>query len=77
MDAAEKEADRLKDDYISTEHLLLGIMKQKGTDAARLLGEMGATEDKVLGALVQVRGNQRVTDQNPEVITAPSATIWM
>lgn len=66
MDAAEKEADRLKDDYVSTEHLLLGIMKQKGNEAARLLNEMGATEDKILGALVQVRGNQRVTDQNPE-----------
>ena len=60
LDEAEKEAERLKDEYISTEHLLLAL-----TDN-RLLKDAGVTHDTLLKALRQVRGNQRVTDQNPE-----------
>jgi ATP-dependent Clp protease ATP-binding subunit ClpB len=60
LDGAEKEAERLKDEYISTEHLLLAL-----TDH-RLLKDAGVTHDALLKALRQVRGNQRVTDQNPE-----------
>jgi ATP-dependent Clp protease ATP-binding subunit ClpB len=60
LDQAENEAERLKDDYISTEHLLLAL-----TDA-KALKEAGATHDALLKALRQIRGNQRVTDQNPE-----------
>ena len=62
---AEDEARALKDDYISTEHLLLAMTrKESGIDA--LLGELGVSADAVLQALTAVRGNQRVTDQNPE-----------
>src|SRR5260370_8595142 len=60
LDGAEKEAEKLKDEYISTEHLLLALTDQK------ILKDAGVTHDKLLGALRQVRGSQRVTDQNPE-----------
>ena len=60
LEQAEKEAERLKDEYISTEHLLLALADTK------LLKDAGATHDGLLKALRQIRGNQRVTDQNPE-----------
>src|SRR5437764_338887 len=60
LEQAEREAERLKDEYISTEHLLLAL-----TDQA-ILKDAGATHEALLKALRQVRGNQRVTDQNPE-----------
>src|SRR5882762_508752 len=60
LEQAEKEADRLKDEYISTEHLLLALADNK------LMREAGAAHDGLLKALKQIRGNQRVTDQNPE-----------
>ncbi|MFW5915168.1 MAG: ATP-dependent chaperone ClpB [Planctomycetota bacterium] len=66
LQAAEEEADQLQDDYVSTEHLLLGLLEQDGTEADKLLSGSGVTRDNVLSALQQVRGSQRVTDQNPE-----------
>src|SRR6185503_4823539 len=63
--AAEDEAKKLKDDYISVEHLLLAIIDENGP-AARALKTAGATRDRIEKALVEVRGNQRVTSQNPE-----------
>src|SRR5882762_6989690 len=60
LEQAEKEADRLKDEYISTEHLLLALADNK------LMREAGASHDGLLKALRQIRGSQRVTDQNPE-----------
>jgi ATP-dependent Clp protease ATP-binding subunit ClpB len=60
LDQAEKEAERLKDEYISTEHLLLALADNK------LMNEAGASHDGLLKALRQIRGSQRVTDQNPE-----------
>src|SRR3979490_468153 len=60
LEMAEQEAARLKDDYISTEHLLLALADHK------ILKEAGATHDALLKALRQIRGSQRVTDQNPE-----------
>src|SRR5467141_1871977 len=60
LDQAEQEADRLKDEYISTEHLLLALADNKA------LKEAGARHDSLLNALRQIRGSQRVTDQNPE-----------
>jgi len=66
IDAAEKEADRLKDDYTSTEHLLIGLAEQRSAEASRILSQSGVTRDAILKALEQVRGSQRVTDQNPE-----------
>lgn len=65
FDIAEKEAERLRDEYISTEHILAGIID--GDDAAaRILKNLGATRDKIFKVLVEIRGAQRVTDQNPE-----------
>ena len=65
LDAAEARARSLKDEYISTEHLLLGLTEEKA-DAARILKDSGAGTDLVLQALEGVRGSHRVTDQNPE-----------
>src|SRR5262245_57448799 len=66
-DAAEAEAGRLKDEFVSTEHLLLGIVSEGGrTIAARLLRQYDITKDRIFEVLTQVRGAQRVTDQNPE-----------
>jgi ATP-dependent Clp protease ATP-binding subunit ClpB len=66
-DLAQAEADRLKDEYVSTEHLLVAIASETGrTPAARLLTERGLTRDKIFEALTSVRGSQRVTSQNPE-----------
>jgi ATP-dependent Clp protease ATP-binding subunit ClpB len=66
-DAALAEAQRLKDEYVSTEHLLLAIAAEVGrSPAAQLLQRLGATRDRILQALTAVRGNQRVTSQNPE-----------
>jgi ATP-dependent Clp protease ATP-binding subunit ClpB len=66
FEAAAKSAEGFKDEFISTEHLLLGIADQKYDPAGRLLNKQGATKDAILKALVAVRGTQRVTDQNPE-----------
>ncbi len=62
---ADDEARALKDDYVSVEHLLLAML-DSGTPAARILRDGGLTRDKLLAALQSVRGNQRVTSQNPE-----------
>jgi ATP-dependent Clp protease ATP-binding subunit ClpB len=60
------EMARLKDEYVSTEHLLLAIARQEKGDAARLLQQAGVTPEKVYSTLEAVRGSQRVTDANPE-----------
>ncbi len=65
-DTAEKEAERLKDDFVSTEHLFLGAIDQAEGQVATFLRTAGLTRDAVYQALAQLRGNQRVTDQNPE-----------
>jgi ATP-dependent Clp protease ATP-binding subunit ClpB len=65
INAASDEARSLGDDYISTEHLLVGLAKEGGETAA-LLREVGATADALLGAFTQVRGHQRVTTPDPE-----------
>ena len=65
--AAEEETANLKDEFTSTEHLLVGLVSDADrSPAAALLKKAGVTKDAVLAALVQVRGSQRVTDQNPE-----------
>ena len=66
LDAAEKQAGKLKDDYISTEHLLLGLLDSPSTGLKRILQKSALKSDAVLKALAELRGNQRVTDQNPE-----------
>lgn len=65
IESAEAEAEALKDEYISTEHLLLAMV-QEGGAAGKILKDLGATRDKVLNALVSIRGAQRITDPNPE-----------
>jgi len=62
---AQKEADRLKDEYVSTEHLLLALAQVK-SEAREILAVAGVKHDAILAALKEVRGGQRVTDQNPE-----------
>jgi ATP-dependent Clp protease ATP-binding subunit ClpB len=63
---AEDEAKQLKDEYVSVEHLLLAMVDDKSGDAGRILSELGLTRDKLMQALRQVRGSQRVTSPNPE-----------
>src|ERR1035441_10211624 len=71
LDRAFKEADNFKDEYVSTEHLLLAVTQGKRDPAQEiqghgLLARSGATHDAILKALTAVRGSQKVTDQNPE-----------
>jgi ATP-dependent Clp protease ATP-binding subunit ClpB len=66
FDAATEEADRLKDEYISTEHLLIAIAAEKQGVAGTLLRDQGVTRDNIFKALVSIRGSQRITDPNPE-----------
>jgi ATP-dependent Clp protease ATP-binding subunit ClpB len=66
LENAFKEASNFKDEFVSTEHLLLGVTKLKRDAAQQILTRAGATYDKILQALTAVRGTQRVTDQNPE-----------
>ena len=65
LERAFTEASSLTDEYVSTEHLFLALMGG-GTDVARMLSDAGLARDSVLAALAEVRGRQRVTDQNPE-----------
>jgi len=66
LEEAEKIAARMRDEFISTEHLLLALLGPHGNGAARILSAHGVTEDAVLRALTVIRGSQRVTSQNPE-----------
>ena len=63
---AVKQAEQMKDDYISTEHLLIGVFLQKTSQAATILQDVGVESSHVLQALSDIRGSQSVTDQNPE-----------
>src|SRR5471032_2763160 len=66
-DQAQAEADRLKDEFVSTEHLFIALADESGrSPSAQLLKKLGITKDTLYKALTQVRGNQRVTSQNPE-----------
>ena len=65
LDGAEKEMSKLKDEFTSAEHYLLALTGANAP-AAKLLKDLGVTRDKLMQALQQVRGSQRVTDQNPE-----------
>jgi ATP-dependent Clp protease ATP-binding subunit ClpB len=64
---AEQEAERLKDEYVSTEHLFVAIAAEGGrSPASRLLQQRGITKDTILQAMTSIRGSQRVTSQHPE-----------
>ena len=66
LDAAWNQMEGLKDEYLSTEHLLLAITDEANSEAAKMLQRAGVTRDKVLEALTKVRGSTRVTDASPE-----------
>lgn len=66
LNNAWKEAERFKDEYLSVEHLLLAMAGAGADPAGKILREYGATPERILQVLVEVRGSQRVTDQNPE-----------
>src|SRR5881296_2053998 len=66
LEDAQKEADQFKDEYVSTEHLLIGLSNAKGEVAGRLLQSHGVTKDAILKVLVSIRGTQKITDPNPE-----------
>src|SRR3989454_6763348 len=66
LDRASKETEQFKDEYVSTEHLLLALTKKPADPTGRLLARLGVTHEAILKALVAVRGTQRVSDPNPE-----------
>ncbi len=66
IDVANEEANRLKDEYISTEHIFLAIMTERNTPASRILESAGLNRDRVYEAIQQLRGGQRVTDPQAE-----------
>ena len=66
LDAAEEEAGKLKDEYTSTEHILLALAAEKRGAAAEVLKSAGVTRDRILQALTALRGSQRITSQDPE-----------
>src|SRR5438552_10727874 len=66
LEDAFKEADQFKDEYVSTEHLLLALTAAKGEAVSRLLQSNGVTKEAILKVLVSIRGTQKITDQNPE-----------
>ena len=63
---AEKEAGQFKDEYVSTEHLLIALSNAKGEAVGQLLQSQGVTKDAILKVLVSIRGSQKITDPNPE-----------
>ncbi len=66
LDKAFVEAEQMKDEFVSLEHILLAATEEKGGDAAQILAGAGITRDAILAALVDIRGGQRITDANPE-----------
>ncbi len=66
IDQANEEANRLKDEYISTEHIFLAILTERNTPAARLLEDLGITRQRVLDAVDELRGGQKVNDPKAE-----------
>ena len=66
LDQANTEANRLRDDYISTEHIFLAIAAERGTEVARILAEAGVTRQRIMEAVRAIRGGQRITDRRAE-----------
>ena len=66
LDKAFAEAEQMKDEYVSLEHILLAILEEKDGKATRAFAAVGVTREAILNALVEIRGGQRITDQNPE-----------
>ena len=66
LEAAWKEAERMKDEYLSTEHIIIALAKVKGTPTFDIFKRYGITPDSVYKVLTEIRGSQRITDENPE-----------
>ncbi len=66
LEQAFKEAEQMKDEYVSLEHILIALTEEKEGEASRLLKASGISRDRILAVLVDIRGGQRITDQNPE-----------
>jgi ATP-dependent Clp protease ATP-binding subunit ClpC len=66
LDLSQQEANRLKDEYISTEHIFLAVASERSTPAARILAESGITKDRIYDTIKEIRGGQRVTDPQAE-----------
>lgn len=66
FDGAEKEASQMRDEFVSTEHIMLALLGEKNTDVYNILTSQGISRDLFLKALREIRGNERVVDQNPE-----------
>lgn len=66
LESAFSEADKLKDEYVSVEHILLAVVDGTGNDAGNLLKRHGVTRDAILKVMKEIRGSQRITDPNPE-----------
>ncbi|HZV82077.1 MAG TPA: Clp protease N-terminal domain-containing protein, partial [Geobacteraceae bacterium] len=66
LTAAQKEADTMKDSFVATEHILLAMSGDKGSEAGRIFAENGISRNALLAALKEIRGDERVTDQNQE-----------
>ncbi|MGB5745440.1 MAG: ATP-dependent chaperone ClpB [Desulfobacterales bacterium] len=66
LEAAFAEATKMKDEYVSIEHIFLAIADEKKGEAAAILSRNGVTRDSILKVLLEIRGNQRITDPNPE-----------
>jgi ATP-dependent Clp protease ATP-binding subunit ClpC len=66
IDLANEEASRLKDEYISTEHIFLSILSERNTPVARIMSEVGVTKDRTLEIIRDMRGGQRITDRSAE-----------
>ena len=66
LDSAFSEASKMKDEYVSIEHILLAVCDEKEGEASRILKGYGISRDGILKVLLELRGNQRITDQNPE-----------
>jgi ATP-dependent Clp protease ATP-binding subunit ClpC len=66
IDVANEEANRLKDEYISTEHIFLSVLSERNTPVARVLSEVGLTKERALETIQEMRGGQRITDRSAE-----------
>ncbi|MEZ5336319.1 MAG: Clp protease N-terminal domain-containing protein [Methanolobus sp.] len=71
LDAASQEAGKMKDEYVSVEHLLLAMVEEKESQCGKILTSEGVTRDRILEAVKQVRGNRRITSENPEDTMEP------
>ncbi|MDY0386810.1 MAG: ATP-dependent chaperone ClpB [Methanolobus sp.] len=71
LDAAVQEAGKMKDEYVSVEHLLLAMVGEKDSQCGKILASEGVTRDRILGGIKQIRGDRKITSENPEDTMEP------